>query len=197
MGRTLSCVVHPPLTKIHVFDWRQLNVLCNLNDQGFQTWISRAYDLATMYQIDMNSCNDLSSSQFKKCYWHLNNSFMNSWVNVLRNGHESAILRTCSLYKTKFGIENYLKYISKPKFRIALSKLRASSHDLEIERGRYVRPKMNLYERLCISCHVIEDEEHFGAGCINNLDMHESLSNEIATKEPSFANLSNREKISI
>ena len=25
------------------------NVLCNVNDQGFQTWISRAYDLATMY----------------------------------------------------------------------------------------------------------------------------------------------------
>ena len=41
-----------------------LNVLCSLNDQGFQTWISRAYDLATMYQIDMNSCTDLSSSQF-------------------------------------------------------------------------------------------------------------------------------------
>ena len=71
------------------------NELCNLNDQDFQTWISRAYDLATMYQIDMNSCTDLSSSQFKKfCYERLKNSFMNSWVNDLRNGHDSFILRT-------------------------------------------------------------------------------------------------------
>ena len=98
------------------------------------------------------------------------------------------------LYKTNYGIENYLNYISKPKFRIALSKLRASSHDLEIERGRYVRPKLNLNDRLCMSCHVIEDEEHFVTGCINNLDMRESLFNKIATKEPSFANLSNQEK---
>ena len=59
------------------------NVLCNLNDQGFQTWISRAYDLATIYQIDMNSCADLSSSQFKKfCYERLKNSLMNSWVGA-------------------------------------------------------------------------------------------------------------------
>ena len=102
------CYFHRLLTMNHgstvksVFD-----VLCNLNAQGFQTWISRAYDLATMYQIDMNSCTDLSSSQFKKfCYEGLKNSFMNSWANDLRNGHESSILRTYSLYKTNFGIEN-------------------------------------------------------------------------------------------
>ena len=45
-----------------------------------------------------------------------------------------------------------------------------------------------------MSCHVIEDEEHFVIGCINNLDMRESLCNKIAAKEPSFANLSNRRK---
>ena len=45
------------------------NVLCNLNDQGFQTWISRAYDLATVYQIDMNSSTNLSPLQFKNIVW--------------------------------------------------------------------------------------------------------------------------------
>ena len=42
--------------------------------------------------------------------------------------------------------------------------------------------------------HVIEDEEHFVIVCTNNLDMRETMFNKIATKEPSFANLSNREK---
>ena len=92
------------------------------------------------------------------------------------------MLSTYSLYKTNFGIENYLKYISKPKFSIALSKLRVNSHDLELEHGRYVRPKLNLNERLCMSCHVIEDKEHFVTGCINNLDMSESLINKIANE---------------
>ena len=56
-----------------------------------------------------------------------------------------------------------------------------------------------------MACHVIEDEEHFVAVCISNLDMRETLFNKIAMKEqtlfnkiamkePSFANLSNREK---
>ena len=100
---------------------------------------------------------------------------MNSWVNDLRKGHESSISRTYSLYKTFHGIENYLKYISKPKFSSALSKLRASSHDMEIERRHYIRPKLNRDERLCMLCHVIEDGEHFVTGCMNNLDMRESL----------------------
>ena len=33
-----------------------------------------------------------------------------------------------------------------------------------------------------MSCHVIEDKEHFVTGCKNNLDMSESLINKIAMK---------------
>ena len=74
-----------------------------------------------------------------------------------------------------FGTECYLKHISKPKFRIDLSKLRASSHDLEVERGRYVRLKLDINEQLCISCHVIEDEEHFVTDCENKRGMRKSF----------------------
>ena len=95
------------------------------------------------------------------------------------------------------GIENYLKYISKSKFRIAFSKLRASSHDLEIERGRCVRPKLKLDERRCMSCHAIEDEEHYVTGCINNLDMCKFMCNKIAMEEPSFVNLSIKKNINL
>ena len=45
-----------------------------------------------------------------------------------------------------------------------------------------------------MSFRVNEDEKHFVTGCINNLDMRESLFNKIAMKEPSSVNLSNREK---
>ena len=40
-----------------------------------------------------------------------------------------------------------------------------------------------------------EDEEHVVTVYINNLDMGETLFKKIAKKEPSFANLSNREKL--
>ena len=100
------------------------------------------------------------------------NSFIMSWMTDLRNGYESSsVLKTYSWYKMNFGTECYLKHISKPKFGIDLSKLRASSHDLEVERGRYVRLKLDINEQLCISCHVIEDEEHFVTDCENNRGM--------------------------
>ena len=44
--------------------------------------------------------------------------------------------------------EAYLDLISNLKHRIALSLLRVSSHNLEIEKGRFTRPRNNQEERL-------------------------------------------------
>ena len=44
---------------------------------------------------------------------------------------------------------------------MALSKPRTSSHNLEIERGRYTRLQLNVDQRICMSCNVLEDKEHF------------------------------------
>ena len=137
----------------------------------------------------MESCIELSPYQFNElCHERLKKSFIMSWMTDLGNGRDSSsILKTYSLYKMNFGTECYLKHIPKPKFTTALSKPRASSHDLEVERGRYVRPKLEITERLCISCHVIKDEEHFVTDCVNNFE-------KISLREPGFANWNNREK---
>ena len=148
--------------------------------------------------IDVESCIERSPYQFKElCQERLKKSFIMSWMTDLRNGWEySSILRIYSLYKIYVGTECYLKHISKPKFRIALSKLRASSHDLDVERGRYVRPKLDINERLCISCHVIEDEEHFVTDCVNNRQMRNPFfEKKKSLWEPGFANWANRDKI--
>ena len=51
---------------------------------------------------------------------------------------------------------------------MTLSKFRTSSCNLEIERGRYTRPKLNVDQRLCMSCNVVEDEEHIVFHCQDN-----------------------------
>ena len=63
------------------------NSLHDLNNQGFPSWVSRSYDLAESYQIDMESCIELSPYQFKEL-WHerLKNSFIMSWMTDLRMG---------------------------------------------------------------------------------------------------------------
>ena len=48
----------------------------------------------------------------------------------------------------EFTPEHYLDCITLPKYRVSISKIRAKSHDLEIERGRYARPKVDPDHRL-------------------------------------------------
>ena len=81
-------------------------------------------------------------------------------------------LSTFRLFKTVFAFESYLYNVTIPRFRIALSRLRLSSHSLEIERGRYP-PLTPRHRRYCRQCYVqdIEDEYHFILVCnkFNNI----------------------------
>ena len=64
-------------------------------------------------------------------------------------------------------MENYLKCNYHRDFRQYLTKLRLSSHKFLVERGRWVKPKINYHERLCTLCdeNDIEDEYHILMKC--------------------------------
>ncbi len=60
----------------------------------------------------------------------------------------------------------YLDIIAVRKFRVALTKLRVSSHRLEIEAGRWHKPISTPFDmRKCHICNVLEDEFHFVILC--------------------------------
>ena len=53
-----------------------------------------------------------------------------------------------------------------PKLRYSLTRLRVSSHRLNIECGRWTRPNIiPVNERKCQNCNVLEDEYHFVFEC--------------------------------
>ncbi len=60
-----------------------------------------------------------------------------------------------------FGFEKYLCHIANPKFRVALTRFRLSSHNLAIETGRFVN--IDREDRICMYCRqgAIENEYHF------------------------------------
>ena len=58
-------------------------------------------------------------------------------------------------------MEKYLDMVTDKRYRTAITRLRTSSHTLEIERGRYTIPRTPAADRLCCVCKVVEDEEHF------------------------------------
>ena len=65
-----------------------------------------------------------------------------------------------------FNHQLYLESVKVTKFRMALSKLRMSSHRLEIEVGRWARPSRTpLDQRKCCTCNKLEDEFHFLLEC--------------------------------
>ena len=163
--------------------------LHRLHLQGFPTWIGRSCALAEQYDIDLNGTMDMSTETFKAhCSEVIKHNFIITWTLVLCNT-ESRILKMYASYKCDFNTESYLEVILVPKYRIALSKLRFSSHNLEIEKGRYVRPKWILDERVCMLCKVVDGEIYFVTSCCINETQRLSLYQKLITVEDKFVYL--------
>ena len=92
---------------------------------------------------------------------------MASWKQSISDIEVHPILRTYYLFKDDFCLESYLININDYVVRKSLSKLRMSSHSLEIENGRHKNPKVPVDQRICNKCvlNVIEDEFHFLVIC--------------------------------
>ena len=92
----------------------------------------------------------------------LNDNFKQNWNSRL---DELSRANFYTLF-SNFEHQLYLETIKVTKFRIALSKLRLSSHRLEIEVGRWARPNRTpLDQRKCRACNKVEDEFHFLLEC--------------------------------
>ena len=85
----------------------------------------------------------------------LKDNFVQNWQSRLA---DSSRARFYSLFSI-FDHQLYLQQVNIKKFRVALSKLRVSSHRLEIEVGRWSRPnRIHIDERKCRVCDKLEDE---------------------------------------
>ena len=88
--------------------------------------------------------------------------FIQDWHSRLDNSTRAR----CFITFAKFQYQQYLDILNIEKYRKSLSKLRLSSHRLEVEVGRWVRPNKIQYEnRKCKICKVLEDEFHFLFEC--------------------------------
>ena len=94
------------------------------------------------------------------CQSQVKEHFINEWHDGL-SAREIPLLGTYRLFKSSFGPEAYLFNVKDQRYRTAITKLRASSHILEIERGRYSKPMVPSHLRMCKIWNMVEDEEHF------------------------------------
>lgn len=98
----------------------------------------------------------------------LTDTFIQNWNSRLENSSRALFYKNFNT----FGYKSYLDIVNIGKFRYALSRLRLSSHRLEVEVGRWAKPdRIPLEERLCTTCQKLEDEFHFVLECIRYNDL--------------------------
>ena len=91
----------------------------------------------------------------------LKDQYLQVWADTCSN---SSKLSTYISFKTNFELEPYFNYLNIRKFRYYYSSFRCSSHQLMIEKGRYLG--LDRSQRLCPICKSgIEDEFHFMLIC--------------------------------
>ena len=103
--------------------------------------------------------NQLSLSiNFSQIKQRILDQYQQKWYSEINNSQRLFYYR---MYKHQLTCEQYLNSQLDNKFKYSLTRFRTSSHDLEIEKGRYNRIRRE--DRLCKLCNLnqIETEYHF------------------------------------
>ena len=115
----------------------------------------------------------------------LNDAFIQNWHARLENSTRALFYR--NFCYSSFGFRAYLNHVNLSKFRNALSRLRVSSHNLEIEAGRWHKPVSKPFsERICLICSTLEDEYHFVLVCSLYQDLRKLYINKYYWKRPNM-----------
>ena len=134
-------------------------------------------------------------SKFRQeCQDIVRSKFIQEWAADIADTSKHPILRTYRYIKSSFRTEPYLYLVNDQRYRHAISQLRCSSHILNVEKGRYTRPRTPLEERLCNMYNCVDDELHFITACAVNVNERRALYDKLTDKFPEFEHLCDLEK---
>ena len=144
------------------------NELISLSKQGHDNFAQKVRSLISRYgyaddHLHKMSEEEITSFEFtfrEKRYSH----YIKSWSNDLSKFLK---LDTYRKIKSDYRTEPHILYVGIKIHQQALTRLRVSSHNLHIERGRHCRPITPRNERLCNFCSLdqVDDEKHFLMAC--------------------------------
>ena len=135
-----------------------------LHESRAKSWFTFIEKYASKYNLSLNDF-DIKAHQQGIQYQNVNAVL--SKLDEYKSSDKNKLYFHSNITEN-FGLQKYLNLglpQSKTKY---ITKLRISSHHLEIERGRYTRPKTLRGNRLCNSCNIVEDEVHFLFFCTKN-----------------------------
>ena len=130
--------------------------ISEMSARGQDSWLTRVEKIENLLKIPRNYGPIKSAG--KKLTSFLNSKFDRFWldkVNESKLGLDNIDhnkLRTYKGYKASFTREPYLDLVCNRNQRSYLTRLRVSSHNLAIERGRHTRPITPIDQRICNYC---------------------------------------------
>jgi hypothetical protein len=155
------------------------HVRCILDDLGCtDAWVQQSHMRYSFHELKTR----------------LHDQYRQTW-----NAHiqESSKLDYYRRFKTNFGMEKYLASIQSTSLIKQVAKFRLSSHNLEIETGRYTNTPRE--HRICKLCHLnaVESEFHFISVCPLYYDLRQKLIPQPWPNLHQFGNIlsSNSEKV--
>jgi hypothetical protein len=154
-------------------------MLLNLDRQGRVTWASHVrnllckYDFGEVWEAQGVENWSLFLKEFTQ---RVQQKYCADWEYDL--GQSSKLYLFRSLKESGINSASYLYHVTIRKYRAGLAKLRCSSHDLNIEKGRHTG--VLVADRVCKLClnkysrHVLEDEYHFLMCCPQYNDLRDT-----------------------
>ena len=145
-----------------------------------------------LQQLNVNNLDQINIDVIKR---KLVSRYEDFWYsNISENAKNQGKLRTYFKFKSIFKREFYLNAITDIELRQSFTRFRISSHDLEIERGRYRNIKKE--NRLCSRCsdNCVEDELHFLLHCSKYKSKRDCSFKRVSEKYNNFDTLSDSEK---
>ena len=140
--------------------------LKHMHSLGHATWFSNVQVVVAI--IELNEQDNVDPLKLKNSHIRtaIRQRFEKNWQENIENVQISPKLRTYQLFKKTHDFEPYL-HITNSKLRSAIAKFRTIAHSLEIERGRYAKPKTPVEKQICYVCDhkALEDEFHFLTQC--------------------------------
>lgn len=116
----------------------------------------------------------------------LKDNFVQNWNSEINDSSRAVFYKTFS----NFSFQTYLDIVTVKKYRTALSRIRVSSHRLEVEAGRWARPvRIDYDNRKCRICNKLEDEFHFIFECPIYTDLRKLYIDKYYLMRPSMFKL--------
>ena len=113
----------------------------------------------------------------------MDDQFIQNWNGRINNSSRALFYsKICS-----FQFQEYLSIFNCAKHCTAMTRLRVSSHRLQIEAGRWHKPnKIPRENRTCVTCNILEDEYHFILECATYAELRKRYINKYYFNRPNM-----------